>query len=74
MHNAKDIPLTMHTPPRDTSSNQDSASTVSSGTPPPAQPAPPPQTRGTQSHTQRANLTQTAYAHTRKRAQAQGQR
>jgi len=59
-------------PPRDTSPHQDSAGIALSGTPPPAQPPPPPQTRG---HTvpQRANPTQTAYAHFRKRAQAQGQ-
>jgi len=34
----------------DTSPHQDSAGTAPSGTPPPAQPPSPPQTRGTQSH------------------------
>jgi len=37
-------------PPRDTSPNQDSASTALSDTPPPAQPPPPSQTLETQSH------------------------
>ena len=36
--------------PRDTSPDQDSTGTAPSGTPPTAQPPPPPQTRGTQSH------------------------
>jgi len=35
-------------PPRDTTPHKDSAGTVPSGTPPPAQPPLPPQTRGTQ--------------------------
>jgi len=37
-------------PPRDTSPHQDSAGTALSGTPPPAQPPPPLQTRGTHSY------------------------
>jgi len=36
--------------PSDTSPHQDSAGTATSGTQPPAQPPPPHQTRGTQSH------------------------
>ena len=46
-----------------------------SGTPPPAQPPPPPQTRETQSHSAPTPLKRPmiAYAHPRRRAQAQGQ-
>ena len=59
--------------PRDIAPHQDSADTARSGTPLPAQPLPPPQTTEN-TVPQRANPTETAYAHSRKRAHAQGQR
>jgi len=45
---AVQVVMMIYLPPRDTSPHQDSAGTAPSGTPPPAQPPSPPQTRETQ--------------------------
>jgi len=65
----RDIVDDAYLPPRDTSSHQDRTSTSLSGTPPPAAPT----TADTGSTVpQRANSTQTAYAHPSKEGSGPG--